>query len=204
MTHYFALNIWKKLTLHKHAIRKRKSTLIALSDNYWYSSLILSELSEILLFLKVGHNLEFEPLSMNLSCCYNIKIYWFLWHVEWIFYICMISYQAPVMLKILFSLSYTDLPNTAHFIIQYFKITLLSPPISPEKSLNIEATKFMISIIQSYHWQHIVWDIFLEVIGSLYSFLRKCLQRTQAWIRRRQWHPLQCSCLENPMDGGAW
>ena len=22
--------------------------------------------------------------------------------------------------------------------------------------------------------------------------------------RRRQWHPLQHSCLENPMDGGAW
>ena len=22
--------------------------------------------------------------------------------------------------------------------------------------------------------------------------------------RRRQWHPLQCSCLENPVDGGAW
>ena len=21
---------------------------------------------------------------------------------------------------------------------------------------------------------------------------------------RRKWHPLQCSCLENPMDGGAW
>ena len=21
---------------------------------------------------------------------------------------------------------------------------------------------------------------------------------------RRRWHPLQCSCLENPMDGGAW
>ena len=60
---------------------------------------------------------------------------------------------------------------------------------SHQKSLNIEATKFMISIIQSYHRQHIVWDIFLEVIGSLYSFLRKCLQRTQAWIWRRQWHP---------------
>lgn len=40
----------------------------------------------------------------------------------------------------------------------------------------------MISVIQSYHRQHIVSDIFLEVIGSLYSFLRKCLQRTQAWI----------------------
>ena len=24
-------------------------------------------------------------------------------------------------------------------------------------------------------------------------------------LRRRQWHPpLQYSCLENPMDGGAW
>ena len=22
--------------------------------------------------------------------------------------------------------------------------------------------------------------------------------------RRRQWHPLQYSCLENPMDGGTW
>ena len=22
--------------------------------------------------------------------------------------------------------------------------------------------------------------------------------------RRRQWHPLQYSCVENPMDGGAW
>ena len=22
--------------------------------------------------------------------------------------------------------------------------------------------------------------------------------------RRRRWHPLQYSCLENPMDGGAW
>ena len=25
------------------------------------------------------------------------------------------------------------------------------------------------------------------------------------WLRqRRQWHALQYSCLENPMDGGAW
>ena len=22
--------------------------------------------------------------------------------------------------------------------------------------------------------------------------------------QRRQWHPTQCSCLENPVDGGAW
>ena len=25
-----------------------------------------------------------------------------------------------------------------------------------------------------------------------------------ALTQRRPWHPLQCSCLENPMDGGAW
>ena len=24
------------------------------------------------------------------------------------------------------------------------------------------------------------------------------------YLWRRRWHPLQCSCLENPMDGGAW
>jgi len=24
------------------------------------------------------------------------------------------------------------------------------------------------------------------------------------WMPRRQWHPPQYSCLENPMDGGAW
>ena len=23
-------------------------------------------------------------------------------------------------------------------------------------------------------------------------------------LRRRQWHPIQYSCLENPMDGVAW
>ena len=28
--------------------------------------------------------------------------------------------------------------------------------------------------------------------------------RVAFYYRRRQWHPLQCSCLENPMDGGAW
>ena len=29
-------------------------------------------------------------------------------------------------------------------------------------------------------------------------------ETTAGKIRRRQWHPLQYSCLENPMDGGAW
>ena len=28
--------------------------------------------------------------------------------------------------------------------------------------------------------------------------------RKQCMHRRRRWHPLQSSCLENPRDGGAW
>ena len=30
------------------------------------------------------------------------------------------------------------------------------------------------------------------------------LSVVESWWRRRQWHPLQYSCLENAMDGGAW
>ena len=30
------------------------------------------------------------------------------------------------------------------------------------------------------------------------------LDSSSIHIQRRQWHPLQCSCLESPMDGGAW
>ena len=30
------------------------------------------------------------------------------------------------------------------------------------------------------------------------------LDTTEQLNQRRQWHPLQYSCLENPMDGGAW
>ena len=46
-------------------------------------------------------------------------------------------------------------------------------------------------------------------IDGMYSKLLWCQWRkdlcTTALIkRRRQWHPLQYSCLENPMDGGAW
>ena len=34
----------------------------------------------------------------------------------------------------------------------------------------------------------------------------KSLFKGQPWIYtwRRKWHQLQCSCLENPRDGGAW
>ena len=30
------------------------------------------------------------------------------------------------------------------------------------------------------------------------------LQGELVYCRHRQWHPLQCSCLENPTDGGGW
>ena len=30
------------------------------------------------------------------------------------------------------------------------------------------------------------------------------ITRGYSTIQRRQWHPLQYSCLENPMDGGTW
>ena len=37
--------------------------------------------------------------------------------------------------------------------------------------------------------------------GSSYM---QVIALARARNQRRQWHPLQYSCLENPMDGGAW
>ena len=38
--------------------------------------------------------------------------------------------------------------------------------------------------------------------GMAHSLIQ--LHKTVIHIRKRPWHPLQCSCLENPTDGGAW
>ena len=48
----------------------------------------------------------------------------------------------------------------------------------------------------------------VESLTKNQEFLTK-ITFTYLWFTsnitwRRQWHPLQCSCLENPMDGGAW
>ena len=50
--------------------------------------------------------------------------------------------------------------------------------------------------------------------SMLYIILPQDLRHVPSWhisivqfwlsIRRRQWQPTQYSCLENPMDGGAW
>ena len=42
----------------------------------------------------------------------------------------------------------------------------------------------------------------MNVLGG--SFFPPYLNATAVLQRRRQWHPLQYSCLGNPMDGGAW
>ena len=37
-----------------------------------------------------------------------------------------------------------------------------------------------------------------------FHVIHKVKERASSVSWRRQWHPLQDSCLENPMDGGAW
>ena len=44
---------------------------------------------------------------------------------------------------------------------------------------------------------HTVYIVFMY--GSIYVYIYICIYI----YRRRQWHPLQYSCLENPVDGGA-
>ena len=43
----------------------------------------------------------------------------------------------------------------------------------------------------------VLWALGLHHKGRLFAHYSSIL-------RRRQWEPLQYSCLENPMDGGAW
>ena len=63
-------------------------------------------------------------------------------------------------------------------------------------------------------WPHIVEDPYQsaqpEIPMASQNFmlvphgLLCSLQPPSIWVWRRQWHPLHYSCLENPMDGGAW
>ena len=51
--------------------------------------------------------------------------------------------------------------------------------------------------------------IWAEFIRSDFSIKGQCheycyITPTIVYFQKRQWHPLQYSCLENPMDGGAW
>ena len=66
-------------------------------------------------------------------------------------------------------------------------------------SINIKATSKSLPIILtsvSFQVQFLLITFFSFKMGQIYL----CLDTS----RRRQWQPLQYSCVENPMDGGAW
>ena len=46
--------------------------------------------------------------------------------------------------------------------------------------------------------------LFPEKLSSVEVFCLCCFGPPQSNHRRRQWHPLPYSCLENPMDRGTW
>ena len=53
------------------------------------------------------------------------------------------------------------------------------------------------------------WNHLLAPCPSHWSYAHLCptfqeLEWLNQDLRRSQWHPLQHSCLENPMNGGAW
>ena len=53
----------------------------------------------------------------------------------------------------------------------------------------------------SSHWsESAALDKCCQTFGT--QFRMVSIYLALSW--RRQWHPLQYSCLENPMDGGAW
>ena len=55
--------------------------------------------------------------------------------------------------------------------------------------------------------------LFLRVFSLISTFMSKetkdytfqiIVQHYREWVGRGNGNPLQCSCLENPRDGGAW
>jgi len=84
----FFIKYIKKICLTDKEVGKRKSILIALSDYYRYSSLILNQhlasvasLASEKHFLKFSCSVGFETFVI----CY-VKIHWPTLHFEWIFY----------------------------------------------------------------------------------------------------------------------
>ena len=59
-----------------------------------------------------------------------------------------------------------------------------------------------IGILQSPIWELCLPTSYHQLCWR--KMLHGYLHRFVVNSRRRQWHPLQCSRLENPMDGGAW
>lgn len=71
--------MWFHKKTQPHADTKlEKSILIAFSDNYGYSSLILLSSSTSSTFLKVSKKVESETISTYFLHLLHIKIHWFL------------------------------------------------------------------------------------------------------------------------------
>lgn len=110
--------------------------------------------------------------------------------------ICDFYHRAFFSYKMLV-VSYANLLNvvTFHFIVSKNKSYLLiSPLICSEKSGRFEAVKLVVMgtefsniwifpwELKFYHWQQVLWLVFLKVTDSCCLFLRKCLPATQIWI----------------------
>ena len=59
-------------------------------------------------------------------------------------------------------------------------------------------------ITASFHGSLVPSNLSQSLDVSLSSVILTVLNYTSQVCWRRQWHPTPVSCLENPMDGGAW
>ena len=84
-----------------------------------------------------------------------------------------------------------------------FTLVLLYPVWECQPFLMLDSPYFVsfyhLNFFDIYSWGFEILSGFLAVVIQL------CLIGNLCWVSgKRQWHPLQYSCLENPMDGGAW
>ena len=94
---------------------------------------------------------------------------------------------------------------------------------SIEDELNRESNSDVFTVLISYGVMFLYISLALGHIKScrrllvsgvcMYIYMCVCVcvcvrngstQHDVMFLPLRQWHPLQYSCLENPMDGGAW
>jgi len=54
------------------------------------------------------------------------------------------------------------------------------------------------------HPSRLLQSLGLSSLSHIANFHWLSILHMVVYMRRRQWHPLQYSYLENPMDGGAW
>ena len=60
------------------------------------------------------------------------------------------------------------------------------------------------TLFQNLKWLHLFWDNCLLSVTDLPTFLTGQIENFKPYIGEGNGTPLQYSCLENPMDAGAW